>query len=85
MKRSRGPLGFDVCTREVVEVGFIGVAGSSRRERLEQLIGKRFIELLPLRERGPTGCAWDGFAKCVRERGDIKEDEAENKKRLSCC
>ena len=85
MKRSREPQGLDGCTSEIVEVGFIGVTGSSRRERLEQLVGKRLIEILPLCRSGPTGGAWDGFAKCVRERDDVQDNKAEPKNRLSCC
>lgn len=83
MKLSDASLSFDICTCGSVEVRLVCMAGSSRGKRLEQLIGKRFIELLPLLERRPTRGAGDRFAKCVCERGDIEEEKAENKNGLS--
>jgi len=44
-----------VCTSEVIVNGFVGVAGGSRRERLEKVVRKRLIKLLPLRARRPVG------------------------------
>jgi len=83
MKESGTPLGFDGCTCGRVEVRFVGVAGSSRWKRFEQLIGKRFVELLPFIWRRPTRGTRNRFAKCVCEGDGIEEEKAENKNTLS--